>query len=447
MTWFRWLLVTTVTALLLFTSPANGQEPPTSGAQARPDGLVRLFLDCKAMGCYDLDFFRTEIRFVNWVRDRRDSDVHLLITAQTTGAGGRSFELLFLGQGRFENMVDTIPYISGYDATEDELRRGLAGIMKIGLMRYVGLTSVANEISIGMGRPGPEAGGGGPGPGPAAMATAEDDPWDFWVFRIGLNLNTSGESTYGALGLGGSLTASRTTEEWKLSLSLRTSYNENKFEYDDYTELSVRRSHSFSGLLVRSLTDHWSAGLRGGVSNSTYSNYRLNLTMAPVLEYNFFPYSESTRRMLTFQYSVEGSYADYYEQSIYFEDEEALWSESIAASLDLKQPWGSSSIFMEAGHYLHDIDLHHAEIGGSMNIRLARGFSVSLFGSLGRVQDRISVAAGDASVEDVLLRRRLFETDYEYYSYISFNYTFGSIFNNIVNPRIGGSSGGIVIMH
>jgi len=89
---------------------------------------------------------------------------------------------------------------------------------------------------------------------------------------MGLNLNTSGESTYGALGLGGSLTASRTTEEWKLSLSLRTSYNENKFEYDDYTELSVRRSHSFSGLLVRSLTDHWSAGLRGGVSNSTYSN-------------------------------------------------------------------------------------------------------------------------------------------------------------------------------
>jgi len=102
---------------------------------------------------------------VNWVRDRWDSDVQLLITAETTGAGGRSFELLFLGQGRFEGMVDTIPYVSGYDATEDELRRGLAGIMKLGLMRYVGLTSVANEISIGMG-------GRGSGPGEGAPAPA-----------------------------------------------------------------------------------------------------------------------------------------------------------------------------------------------------------------------------------------------------------------------------------
>ncbi len=445
MTRYRLSPVNALAALLLLPSVLQPQEPPTPVQEAQDAGLVRLFLDCKASGCYDLDFLRTEIQFVNWVRDRRDSDVHLLITAQTTGAGGRSFELLFMGQGRFEGMTDTIPYVSGFDATQDELRRGLAGIMKIGLMRYVGLTPSATQISIGMGRE--EAGPRGPGPGPATMATPEDDPWDFWVFRTGLNLNMSGESTYAALGLGGSVTASRTTEEWKVSLGLRTSYNENKFEYDDYTELSVRRTHTFTGLLVKSLSDHWSAGLRGSASNSTYSNFRLQLTTAPVLEYNVFPYSESTRRMLTLQYSVEGSYSDYYEQSIYFRNEEALLSESFAASLDLKQPWGSSSVFLEAGHYFRDIDLHHAEIGGSMNLRLARGFSVSIFGSLGRVQDRISVAAGDASVEDVLLRRRLFETDYEYYTYISLSYTFGSIFNNIVNPRIGGSSGGMVIMY
>jgi len=278
------------------------------------------------------------------------------------------------------------------------------------------------------------------------MATPEDDPWNFWVFRTGLNLNGRGESTFRALGVGGSLTASRTTEAWRVSLGLRTSYNEDEFDYGDYTELSIRRSHSFTGLLVKSLTDHWSAGLRGGVSNSTFSNYRIRTTFAPVLEYNIYPYSESTRRMLTLQYSVEASFADYYEQSIYFKTEEGLLSQSLAGALDLKQPWGSSSIFLEAGHYFHDFDLHHAEIGGSINVRLARGFSVSLFGSLGRVKDRISVAAGDATVEDVLLRRRLFETDYEYYSYISFSYTFGSIFNNIVNPRIGGSGGGMTIL-
>ena len=447
----RTALITTVAVLLLSVSPlfpAQAQEDPSAQGLAQSGGLVRLFLDCQAPGCRDLDFFRTEIQFVNWVRDRRDSDVHLLITSQTTGAGGRAYELLFMGSGRFESMVDTIPYVSGFDATEDEVRRGVAAVMKIGLMRYVGLTPAAGRISIGLGDPPGGPARGDPGQGPGAMATAEDDPWDFWVFRTSLSLNGNGESTYGGLGVGGSFTASRTTEEWKVSLGLRSSYDENKFEYDDYTELSIRRSHSFSGLVVKSLTDHWSAGLRGGVTNSTYSNYRLNLEMAPVLEYNVFPYSESTRRMLTLQYSVEGAYSDYYEESIYFKEEEALLSHSLAAALDLKQPWGSSSVFMEAGHYFHDIDLHHAEVGGSINVRLARGFSVSLFGSVGRVKDRISVAGGDASVEDVLLRRRLFETDYEYFTYISFNYSFGSIFNNIVNPRIGGGGGGgMVIMH
>lgn len=446
----RTSLVKTVALILLSALspfPAPAQEDPSAQETPQAGGLVRLFLDCPGYtGCNDLDFFRTEIQFVNWVRDRADSDVHLLITSQTTGAGGLSFELLFMGSGRFENMVDTLPYISGFDATADEIRRGLADVMKIGLMRYVGLTPAAGRISIGMERPGPGPEGGPPGPGPGAMATAEDDPWNFWVFRVGLNLDGSGESTQKSLGVGGSFSATRTTEDWRVSLSLRTSYDQNEYEYEDYSELYIRRTHSFSGLVVRSLTDHWSWGIRGGLTNSTYYNYRLDLKVAPVLEYDFFPYSESTRRMLTLQYALEGGYSDYYESTIYFKNEETLLSESLMASLNLKQPWGSSNLFMEAAHYFHDVDLHHAEVGGSINVRLARGFSVSFFGSLGRVKDRISVAGGAASVEDVLLRRRLFETDYTYYSYISFSYSFGSIFNNIVNPRIGGSSGGIIIM-
>jgi hypothetical protein len=446
---FRRSLVTTLAvAVLLPLLPLTAQErPPTPPDAQEAGGLVRLFLDCPGYrGCGDLDFFRTEIQFVNWVRDRMDSDVHLLITSQTTGAGGLSFDLLFMGSGRFEGMVDTIPYVSGYDATEDEIRRGMATVMKIGLMRYVGLTPVADRISIGVEAAAPGPGEGRPGMGSAAMAAPEDDPWDFWVFRVGLNLDGSGESTVKSLGVGGSFSASRTTEAWRVSLGLRTSYDQAEYDYEDYSELYVRRTHSFSGLVVKSLADHWSVGLRSELSNSTYYNYRLHTQLAPVLEYNFFPYSESTRRMLTLQYALEMGYADYYEPTIYFKDEESLLSESLTASLDLKQPWGSSSLFMEAGHYFHDIDLHHAQIGGSINVRLARGFAVRFFGSLGRVKDRVSVAGAYASVEDVLLRRRLFETDYEYYSYVSFSYSFGSIFNNIVNPRIGGSSGGIIMM-
>ena len=42
-----------------------------------------------------------------------------------------------------------------------------------------------------------------------------------------------------------------------------------------------------------------------------------------------------------------------------------------------------------------------------------------------------------ASLEDVLLRRKMQKTDYSYYTSFGFTYTFGSIYNNVVNPRFG----------
>ncbi len=52
------------------------------------------------------------------------------------------------------------------------------------------------------------------------------------------------------------------------------------------------------------------------------------------------------------------------------------------------------------------------------------------------VHDQVSLRKGDASVEDVLLRRRELSTAYQYNAYLSVSYTFGSIYNNVVNPRL-----------
>ena len=71
---------------------------------------------------------------------------------------------------------------------------------------------------------------------------------------------------------------------------------------------------------------------------------------------------------------------------------------------------------------------------------------MSLFGNFQRVQDRISVPLESATIEDVLLRRKQLQTDYSFYTYFSLSYTFGSIFHNVVNPRLGGGGGGMVIM-
>ena len=73
---------------------------------------------------------------------------------------------------------------------------------------------------------------------------------------------------------------------------------------------------------------------------------------------------------------------------------------------------------------------------------MGRGLSLSRSGSASRVKELISVAAdAEDSVEEVLLRRRQMQTDYTYSTSISLSYSFGSIFNNIVNPRLGGGGG------
>jgi hypothetical protein len=72
--------------------------PTTLRAQATERTSVSVYLDCQDGGC-DFDFFRQEIKAVNWVRDRTAADVHVLLTRQSTGAGGTQFNAAFLGLG------------------------------------------------------------------------------------------------------------------------------------------------------------------------------------------------------------------------------------------------------------------------------------------------------------------------------------------------------------
>jgi len=428
--------------LLLPFIPLAAQDQPVP--QQEEGQTVRLFMDCKAMGCFDLDYLRTEIQFVNWVRDVRDADVYLLITSQGTGAGGSSSELIFTGQGRFEGMTDTLAYVSAFDATMDEQREGATRIIKIGLMRFVGLTPMAEEIDIGLRR-----GGFGPTglPGARTVTDPEDDPWDFWVFRIRGSGGLGGRTGYRSLRVSGGLNADRVTEDWKVSFRLSSSYNETEYDYAGVlNEINVVRSHSFSGTLVKSISPKWSAGFRASARNATYYNFDFAGSLSPVLEYSVFPYEEATRRSLTFEYALEGVYHNYREETIYFKMEDTFLQQSLAGSLRFTRRWGNAYIAMEAGHHLENIDLHHLSAGGGIGLRLSRGLTLSFSGSARRTKDLTTIAASaGADVEDILLRRRQLQTDYTYSTSISLSYAFGSIFNNVVNPRMGGGGMGFGI--
>jgi len=84
-----------------------------------PDDKLKIFVDCQAF-C-DLPYLKQHLEGVEFVRDRHDADVYVLITAQPNGSGGRTFYVDFEGQGTFEDVKDRVIFQTSPDTQTDEL--------------------------------------------------------------------------------------------------------------------------------------------------------------------------------------------------------------------------------------------------------------------------------------------------------------------------------------
>lgn len=410
---------------------AMAQEP----VAAAPAEAIRMYLDCSGLYC-DPDYFRTEIDFVSHVRERQDADVQILVTGQQTGAGGRSHTLSFVGQrARSGTPEVTLGYVSPPAASEDDVRRGLVRTIKLGLIPFVANSPAAEYLDVSYSPPAGQT---------SAQATAARDPWDRWTFRAGLNGSLNGESRSNSWNGSGNLSANRITDAWKIQLGATGNRRVNNFEINDSTTVSSEQhGYGASARVVRSLGPHLSAGARAAGEASTFLNQDLHLRLASALEYNIFPYDESTRRQLTFQYSAGVNSYDYRETTIFGEDAEILPDHRLLASLDLRQRWGTVNVSGEASQYLHDVSRYRGELFTNFDVQLIRGLSVGMFGLVSYVRDQLYLPAGDATEEEVLLRLRQLETSYFYQVQIGLSYTFGSIYNAVVNPRFSAGGGQI----
>jgi len=74
-----------------------------------------------------------------------------------------------------------------------------------------------------------------------------------------------------------------------------------------------------------------------------------------------------------------------------------------------------------------------------------KGLRFNLGGGASLIHDQINLPKGGATDEEILLKRKELETNYRYYFHMGLSYTFGSIYNNVVNPRFGGSGGYYII--
>jgi hypothetical protein len=423
-----------IAVLVACVHPVAAQVPPSSapapGTPPPPRQTIRLYVDCTTYYC-DSDFIRTELPFVDHVRNPQDADVHVLATSRSTGSGGNEVTLKFTGQGPFKGVDDEIVFTTAQNDSEDTQRRSFVQTLKLGLARYAARTDLGRRLVLTE----LKAPAGSPAGGPRSGT----DPWDYWFFRVSMSMNFQGETSNIYRYLYGSVSANRTTETWKLNFSGSASHNESQYTFtsgDKYT--SVRRTYSSSALVVRSLGGHWSAGGKASAESSSYYNRDLALKASPVIEYDFFPYSESTRRRLTVQYALGYNFFDYKEETLYGETKESLPSHSLQVVADVKQKWGSLLGGVMASQYVTKPSKYNVELDGEASLKLLKGFSLSLGGYMEWIRDQIYLPRGAASKEEVLVRQRQLATSYSYYVYASISYSFGSIFNNIVNPRMSG---------
>jgi hypothetical protein len=404
------------------------------------DSAVRVFLDCPDTFC-DFDYYRTEITFVNWMRERTYAQVHVLVTTQSTG-GGREYTMAFIGLERFAGTADTLRWTSQTSNTEDEIRRGISQTLRLGLVRFAARTPIAQNLAISYSAP-------------TSSSAQVRDPWNYWVFRASMSANLNGEKSFKAQYWYGSLSADRITDKWKIRFSLSQNYNQSDFiipvldstgaQIGEETVRNITRGNDANALVVRSLGAHWSFGTRALASSSTYLNQDLALRFAPAIEYNVIPYSQSTRRLLTFRYEVGLTAYRYTDTTIFNRVREVRFSQSLNASLSIKQPWGSAGIALEGSNDLQDFGKNRLTMFGNGDFRIYKGLSASLFGSIGLIHDQLSIPKAGASEQEVLLRRRQLSTSYQYFGYFSLRYTFGSKFANIVNPRFEGGGGSFFI--
>src|SRR5258708_597468 len=121
-------------ALVLFFPDASGFAEQQAPAKHE---LVRVFLDCDFC---DQSYLKKEVTFIDYVRNREDAGVHVLVTIQETGGGGTQWTLKFIGLGPYQGADQTLTYNSPQTATSDEVRSGFAEVFKVGLVRYVSQT-------------------------------------------------------------------------------------------------------------------------------------------------------------------------------------------------------------------------------------------------------------------------------------------------------------------
>ena len=402
--------------LLGVAAPAFSQNPSPSA----PPEALRVALHCP--DC-DPALLKSNIAFAEFVTDAATADVDVTVSAPAEPA--REWRLAFAGRGRFAGRDRAMTFTAAAGAATEDTRRELTRCLKLGLAEFAVDTGAGPQLDVTFkkldtGKP----------------AAAARDPWNYWVFRVGMDSYGNGEQSNVSRSFYFNGSANRTTENWKIRFGVNRSLNKNSFDLEDGKTVDSSVSNWIAdSLIVKSVTGHFSLGMTASVSGSSFSNEERVMQFAPGVEYDIFPYKESTKRSLTIQYTVGGAYYDYEAETIFGKLTETIAKHTLNTSLGLSQPWGQAGGSFIFTQQLSALERTRLTVSGGISVRLAKGLTVNASGNYNRIRDQFTLDKGEASAEEVLLRQRQLATGHRYFFNVGFAFSFGALGNVTVNPR------------
>ena len=404
-------------------------------------GAVRVRLSC--LPC-DLDFVKASIGFVEFTSDATTADVDVLGIEEGIE---RRWRLTFVGRGRFAGHDRVMSFSTAGFGTPEDRRREVVRVLKLGLVEYAAHTATGPNLDVTVRRPPPLS--------PAVLVDIEGpdldvtvrglpelpapppgDGWNHWVFHLNGDSAGTGEQASFTAAYNVSASANRVTEGWKVRMGGSRSFSRSSFTVsDDETIRSRLADWNAEAVIIRSAGAHLSFGVTAAVRGSTYLNEQQVTHVLPGIEYDVFPYSESSRRSLTFQYTAGKSYYTYEAETVFGRLSEEVTHHAVTVALGLRQPWGQAGGMLTLTQQLTARDRTRATFVGSLNVRLTRNLAVVGSGSYSRIRDQFTLETGEASEEEVLLRLRQLATGHRYAASVGLTFSFGALSNATVNPR------------
>jgi hypothetical protein len=395
------------------------------GQEILEKDFLEVYVDCSFCSMNDI---RNEAPYLTYVREALLADVHILATRISSGANAYKYTFRFLGRRDFKGTEFSRSFDENADMTLADRQKLIRSTIEVGLLPFWSQTQMANRLNVKITEKDDK--------GRASNRPGDHDPWNNWVIAIEGGSSLDFEKIRKESRFWGRLAIDRVTEVWKIRNLAYARSDFQVFESDEETIRStISRSYA-STSVVFSIDDHWSGGVFLSASQSTFDNLDISTRIAPAFEYSLFPYSDVQEKEITLGYRISHLYRDYVEETIFDKLNENLFGQSIVMTARFTQPWGNLYAQLEGSHFFHDLKQNRIEFDARLNVRLVKGLSLSLGNNIDFINDQRSLPKRDISLEELLLAQRQAATSFRMGGQMGISYTFGSIYNNVVNTRL-----------